>query len=111
MSGGAIGVYHLSSVIHHGPPPQVHLFGSEGTIKYLFAEDRLLAGRGGEEMREVEIPAEKAGGWRVEADFIDAIRGKKPIEFTDFSTGVRYMSFTAAVAQSAAEGRRILLST
>ena len=43
--------------------------------------------------------------WRVEADFIDAIRGRGPIEFTDFSTGLRYMEFADAVARSAQLGR------
>lgn len=111
IPGGARGVYHLSGVIHHGPPNQIHLYGSEGTIKYLFApEDRLLAARKDEpELREVEVPAESAGGWRVEAEFIGAIRGQEQVEFTDFATGVRYMEFTEAVAQSAQLGEAISL--
>ena len=40
------------------------------------------------------------GGWRVEADFIAAIRGERPVTHTDFATGVRYMQFTEAVARS-----------
>ena len=46
---------------------------------------------------------------RVERDFIEAIRGQKKIELTDFVTGVRYMEFTEAVVESAESGRRVEL--
>lgn len=109
--GGAIGLYHLSGTLHFGPPNQIHLYGTEGTLKYHFApEDRLLAGRAGDaELHEVEIPAEEAGGWRVEEEFIGAIRGREKVEFTDFATGVRYMEFTEAVARSAAQGAAVAI--
>jgi len=106
LPGGACGLYHLSAVTRFGPGSQIHLYGSEGTLKYLLVpHDRLLAGRAGEsELHEVAIPPEKAGGWRVEAEFIDAIRGPGKVEFTDFETGVAYMEFTEAVARSADRG-------
>ncbi|MCP4784247.1 MAG: Gfo/Idh/MocA family oxidoreductase [Fuerstiella sp.] len=111
LPGGARGIYHLSGVTHHAPPMQIRLFGSEGTLLYLCdPDDRLLGARKGEgELAEILIPAEKQGGWRVEADFINAIRGDKSVQFTDFATGVRYMEFTDAVARSAAGGRAIAL--
>ena len=46
------------------------------------------------------IPDELRGGWQVEADFVAAIRGERPVTHTDFATGVRYMQFTEAVARS-----------
>jgi hypothetical protein len=52
-------------------------------------------------MRELPIPDDKAVAWRVEEEFINAIRGEGQVEFTDFDTGVRYMEFTEAVARSA----------
>jgi predicted dehydrogenase len=106
LEGGACGLYHFSAVAHFGPGSQIHLYGSEGTLKYLLVpQDRLLAGRAGEaELHEVAVPPEKAGGWRVEAEFIDAIRGRGKIEFTDFAAGVSYMQFTDAVARSAESG-------
>ena len=108
---GARGIYHLSSVTHHAPPMQIRIFGSAGTLQCLCApDDRLLgARRGDDKLQEINIPMEKQGGWRVEADFIEAIRGDKSVEFTDFATGVRYMEFTEAVARSAAGGRAIAL--
>ena len=60
-------------------------------------------------MSEVEIPAEKVGSWRVEEEFINAIRGIEQIEFTTFEMGVRYMRFTQAVAESSASGREVRL--
>ena len=56
-----------------------------------------------------EIPANKRGGWRVEAEFIGAIRGEEPVRFTDFETGVKYMEFTEAVHQSAQSARPVEL--
>jgi hypothetical protein len=49
----------------------------------------------------VIIPAEDEGHWRVEADFVEALRGGARPRLTDFETGVRYMAFTEAVEQSA----------
>ena len=109
LPGGARGIYHLSGVLHFGPAMQIHLYGSAGTLKYEFApEDRLFGGRRGDaQMKLIEIPADKAGGWRVEQDFVDAIRGRRSIEFTDFGSGVRYMEFTEAVARSAQTGQAV----
>ena len=111
LPGGALGLYHLSGMLHFGPSNQIHLYGSEGTLKYFFApEDRLLAGRRGDaEMREIEVPADEAGGWRVEEEFINAIRGREQVEFTDFASGLRYMQFTEAVARSAEQGAAVSL--
>ncbi|MEO8496023.1 MAG: hypothetical protein ABI614_13200 [Planctomycetota bacterium] len=55
-------------------------------------------------MKVIEIPSDRTGGWRVEEEFINAIRGIEKVQFTDFATGVRYMEFTEAVARSAAAG-------
>ena len=38
--------------------------------------------------------------WRVEEEFINAIRGKEEITHTDFQTGVKYMEWTDSVALS-----------
>jgi predicted dehydrogenase len=111
IAGGARGLYHCSGVIRHGPGSQVHLYGSDGTLKYeLLPNDRLLGARAGDrELQEIAIPADQARSWRVEAEFIDAIRGQGQIELTDFETGVRYMEFTEAVARSAQTGEAVEL--
>lgn len=53
--------------------------------------------------------SDKVGEWRVEAEFIEAIRGGPPGRFTDFLTGVSYMEFTEAVARSAQREEAVAL--
>jgi predicted dehydrogenase len=109
IPGGARGIYHLSGALHHGPGMQIHLYGSEGTLKYSFdGEDRLIgAKRSDASLSEITIPADKAGGWRVEAEFINSIRGVETVQFTDFPTGFQYMEFTEAVAHSARQSAAV----
>ena len=56
---------------------------------------------------EIAIPADQRIGWRVEEEFVDAIRGTETITRTNFEDGVRYMEFTDAVAKSAASGQAV----
>lgn len=104
IEGGARGLYHMSGVARFGPGHQIHLYGSDGTIKLQFSPtERIVTGKAGDaQLLEFEIPKEQRGGWRVEAEFIGAIRGEEKVRFTDFATGIRYMEFTEAVARSAA---------
>lgn len=103
LKGVGRGLYHLSGIALHGPGMQIHLYGSEGTIKLLISpQEKLLIGRLGEkQLREAEIPSEKRGRWRVEEEFIAAIRGDETVHFTTFADGLKYMEFTEAVARSA----------
>src|SRR4029079_3408067 len=103
LAGGGPGLYHVSGVTRFGPGTQIHLYGSEGTIKIeLIPREKILAARRGDsQLEEIAVPPEKLGGWRVEADFIGAIRGENPVRFTDFASGLKYMEFTEAVARRA----------
>jgi predicted dehydrogenase len=111
LRGGAQAIYHVSGVARFGMGTQVQLYGSEGALRYELApQDRLLGARRGEtELHEIDIPADKALTWDVEAEFIGAIRRERRVEFTDFETGVGYMEFTEAVARSAAAGVAVKL--
>ena len=108
LEHGGRGLYHLSGVCLFGPGHQIHLYGSQGTIKFeVSPNERLLTARAGDrQLLEFEVPAEKRGGWRVEAEFIGAIRGDEKVRLTDFATGMKYMEFTEAVARSARSGAR-----
>jgi predicted dehydrogenase len=101
-SGTARGMYHLSGVTLFGPGNQIHLYGSAGTLKATFgaAEEILIGQAGDSKLQRLEVPEQERGGWRVEEEFIAAIRGTEPIRFTDFATGVRYMEFTESVSLS-----------
>ena len=106
LEGGARAMYHVSGVTRFGPGNQIHLYGSEGTLKYELApHDRLCGAQQGEsELHEIAVPADQEYGWHVEEEFIAAIRKERQVEYTDFASGVRYMEFTEAVARSAASG-------
>lgn len=113
LRGGARAIYHFSGVVLFGPGLQIHLYGSRGTIKVHFVdgEERVWIGRAEDkQLSPLEIPAEDLGQWRVEEDFIESIRGeKKKVELTDFASGVKYMEFLEAVAQSAADNSPVQL--
>lgn len=110
-AGGTRGVYQFSGVVLHGPGKQIHLYGNRGTLKVEFGDsERVFVGHHSEKaMRPVEIPPELKGRWRVEEEFIGAIRGEETVKLTDFATGLRYMEFTEAVAISAERGLPISL--
>src|SRR5262249_53007028 len=89
----------------------IYLHGSKGSLHYDLGTEQ-LRGRNSlasQQWEEIPIPPDKAGSWRVEADFVEAIREGKPIELTDFATGVAYMEFTEAVARSARMGEPVEL--
>jgi predicted dehydrogenase len=65
--------------------------------------------RNDEGLSEIEIKPDLGGAWRVEEEFINAIRGIEEITHTSFQDGVRYMEFTEAVTRSAQSGEKINL--
>jgi predicted dehydrogenase len=112
LGGGARAVYDLSGVAPFGQGHCISLFGTDGVLEYDLTTDRIRGAstqRGAtsarrDELAEIAIPAEKVGGWRVEEEFVEAIRDGTPIRHTDFATAVAYMEFTEAVARSARNG-------
>jgi predicted dehydrogenase len=46
-------------------------------------------------------------GWRVEEEFVNAIRGREKVTHTNLEDGVRYMEFTDAVTKSAQTGQAV----
>ena len=98
----------ISSVTGLAGAPRATLYGSRGTLQ--FTQNKLLGGQKGDpSLSEIEIPADLQGGWRVEEEFINAIRGREAITHTSFEDGVKYMEFTEAVAESLAAGKQIVL--
>lgn len=99
MACGAEAHLQLSSVTGFAGPARVFLFGNKGTL--LFTENKLYgAKQGDEKLQEILISKELEGGWRVEEEFINAIRGNEKITHTTFEDGVKYMEFTEAVIKS-----------
>jgi predicted dehydrogenase len=117
LESGARAIYQVSGVTPFGQEAGITLYGSDGVLHYDLLTDHIRGAsrRTGttsakaEELPEIAIPAEKARSWRVEADFVDAIREGTTIRLTDFATGVSYMEFTEAVARSAEQGEVVEL--
>ncbi len=110
LAQGALGHMHVSAVAGLMPGPELWLFGSEGTLRFEQSGERLSGARRPDtELQPIEIPAERRGAWRVEEEFVGAIRGGQPVRLTTFADGVRYMEFTEAVHRSSAEGRTVHL--
>jgi predicted dehydrogenase len=108
--GGAVGHLRFSAVAGLAPPIELWLYGTEGTLRYTPENRKLYGGqRKDKALAEIVIPPEKRIGWRVEEEFIGAIRGKEKVTRTSFEQGVLYMEFTEAVARSMEEGRAIAL--
>ena len=109
---GARGIYHLSGTTLFGPGKQIQLYGSRGTLKVIFGgpREQVFAGyHSHSELKELDLAPETRGGWRVEAEFIGAIRGEEPVQYTTFADAVRYMEFTEAVSQSLEQQRSVSL--
>ena len=105
---GVAGNLQFSAVTGLGGEAGAWLFGTEGTLRYDALSDTLWGGKkGARELSEIPIDPAKVEHWRVEEEFINAVRGKEKVTLTDFETGVRYMEFTEAVHRSWVEGKRV----
>lgn len=106
MACGAQATLTLSAVAGAVKQAEVLLCGSEGSLR--FADGELWGARRGESaLSRIEIPAAERGAWRVEEEFIQAIRGRECITHTRFEDGLKCMLFTEAVATSIAERREV----
>jgi predicted dehydrogenase len=110
LPGGARLSLDMSPHARFGEPNGVWLYGSSGTLYVGLDRQRLTFH--GEDGPETPItPADdEHGEWRVEAEFVGAIRGEEQVRLTDVATAVRYMEFTDAVRLSAATGHRVALA-
>ena len=119
MACGAQAHLRFSAVTGLAPASEVWLYGTEGTLRIDPTALKIFgAKRGDKELSPIEIPPNLQvkpvapslpPGWRVEEEFINAIRNVAPVKYTTFEDGVRYMEFTEAVTRSAREGKAIHL--
>ena len=114
MAQGGQMRFNVSAVLGHAPDlADVHIFGTDGTIRLrqpVGGALALSAGKRGQGTLEpMEIDPAKRGGWRVEEEFVNAIRGRERVTHTDFFTGVKYMEWTTAVSRSLREERAVKL--
>ncbi len=102
LTNGLSGTMTISEVAHHTGTPMMKIFGDQGTLQFEFkVNGKLWFGQNHEDrLTEIEIAPEDRMHWRVEEEFINAIRGKEEVKLTPFETGAEYMKFTSAVWQS-----------
>ena len=102
----------ISSVVGHVPAVEIYICGTDGTILLSERNGRLELQAGQRQHKKlslVKIPKKKQGAWRVEEEFINAIRGREAVTHTDFATGVKYMEWTDAVTKAIRTGKTVHL--
>jgi predicted dehydrogenase len=88
---------------------QTWIFGSEGTV-HVDAEQSIFVGRRGDSaLRPFDNPREQQAAYRVEEEFINAIRGIETVKMNTFEIGVQYMEWTEAIHRSANIGSAVFL--
>jgi predicted dehydrogenase len=109
FENGMEGVMEFSGVALFETSDRLQVFGTQGMLSYDFSSDRITGGRLGEkDAAEIEISPEIEQRWRVEEDFIAAVRSPGSIQpQPSFALGVQYMRVVQAVADSVASGSEV----
>jgi len=102
FANGAEGVLEFSGITALPPGDRLEVYGDLGTMAYDFGTDTVHAGKVGDrDVHVVEVPPDLAGEWKVEDDFIAAVKsGGRNRPHPDFEDGVKYMRVVQAVADS-----------
>ena len=109
LANGAQAHLRFSAATGLATGNEVWFHGTEGTIKVDNGLNVWAGKRGDTQLSEVPNPAEMQGGWRVEEEFGNAIRGTEVITRTPFDVGLHYMEWTEAVTRSAQTGQAVAL--
>jgi predicted dehydrogenase len=104
FENGAEGVLEFSGVHAGAANDRLRIFGDRGALLYDFTNERVRSVKyGGREMEDLDVPKELVTEWRVEDDFISAVKTKGRVRpRPSFEDGVRYMRVVQAVADSRA---------
>ena len=98
----------VSSVARNSSGTEIWLYGTDGVLLYRNGEI-LGMQRGESVLGSVAVLPDEASVWRVEEEFVEAVRGREQVRLTTFEDGVKYMEFTDAVSKSIATGREVYL--
>lgn len=109
LANGAQVHLRASETTGRSPGNQSWIFGSEGTIYVDSRQEVFLGRRGDSELSAVANPPEGQAVYRVEEEFVNAVRGTEPVTMATFETGVRYMEWTEAVHRSSQTGATVYL--
>jgi predicted dehydrogenase len=113
FESGAEGVLEFSGVNALAQGDRLEIYGSAGTLTYDFTSDVVQAGKLGDRaLHVVDLPPELEGEWRVEEDFLAAVKSKGRVRpHPTFEDGVRYMRVVQAVADSRARNEWVAIKS
>jgi len=113
FENGAEGVLEFSGINALAQGDRLEIYGSAGTMTYDFSSDVIQAGKLGDRaLHVVELPPELEGEWRVEEDFLAAVKSKGRVRpHPTFEDGVRYMRVVQAVADSRARNEWVAIKS
>ncbi|MBO83556.1 MAG: hypothetical protein CL506_04230 [Actinobacteria bacterium] len=110
--GGSFHMTH-STVLGAAPSIDIWIYGTQGTMHIYESSDvdtpqaynsvklKIEIQTSGSNKWEALLPKPTdVGGWRVEEEFISAIKGNEQITHTSFTDGVKYMEFADALKMS-----------
>lgn len=104
LEQGGVLRLNVSTALGFPKPNRATIYGTQGVLELVQDAEGQLGLYGGKRgdagLSPITIAPEKKGGWRVEEEFVNAIRGLEPVTHTDFVTGLKYMEWTDAVAAS-----------
>jgi predicted dehydrogenase len=112
FDNGAEGVLEFSGIDALAPSDRVEIYGSSGTLTYDFGSDVVEAGKVGDRgLHVVELPSELETEWRVEEDFLAAVKSKGRVRpHPNFEDGLGYMRVVQAVADSRARNEWVTVN-
>ena len=111
FENGAEGVLEFSGINALASGDRLEIYGSAGALTCDFTSDVVQAGKIGDRaLHVVDIPRELEGEWRVEEDFLAAVKSKGRVRpDPNFEDGLRYMRVVQAVADSRARNEWVAI--
>ncbi len=109
LPNGATAHMRFSAVTGLSAGNDAWLYGTQGTLRVDGRFNVFGGKRGDQKLSEIPNPPQQQYGWRVEEEFVRAVRGQEPVTRTPFHVGVHYMEWTEAVTRSAQSGQAISL--
>src|SRR6266850_1150148 len=112
FENGAEGVLEFSGINVLAQGDRLEIYGSAGTLTYDFTSDVVQAGKHGDRaLHVIDVPPELDGEWRVEEDFLAAVKSKGRVHpHPNFEDGIRYMRVVQAVADSRARNEWVAIA-
>jgi len=100
-----IKIYGTNSTLRISEDPLSEILQSHNTSKLKME----VLNKNSKKWKELKPKKSQIGKWRVEEEFINAIKGKEKISHTTFSDGVKYMQFADALKISSESNKKVYL--